>query len=334
MVALRTPIRFSAALWVALRFTHRSDRPAILHFAYLAEACRLLSWLISNRVHHIHAHFGTNSAEVALFAHLLSGLPYSFTTHGPDEFDRPEFIRLPEKIRRAMFVVAISSFTRSQLFRWIDQSYWPNIKVVHCGLDKDFLSASQPVPFDCNRLVCVSRLSHGKGLMLLLNAASVLLREGIRFQLVIAGDGEMRKELEKSILTRGLSNCVRMTGWINNGQVRNEILQARALVIPSFAEGLPVVIMEAMALGRPVLATYVAGIPELVKHGEDGWLFPAGSVDELVAAMRECIKAPIAEIERRGAHARERALARHGIDKQVKLLATLFRDAVSRLDRD
>jgi glycosyltransferase involved in cell wall biosynthesis len=164
--------------------------------------------------------------------------------------------------------------------------------------------------------------------MLLLSAASLLVREGVHFELVLAGDGEMRARLEKSIGTLGLSGFVRILGWLTNDQVRNEILEARALVMPSFAEGLPIVIMEAMALERPVLATYVAGIPELVKHGEDGWLFPAGSVDELASAMRECVEAPVSEIARMGAHARERALMRHSIDKEVKPLADLFRDAV------
>ena len=327
-VALRKPMRFAAALWVALRFTRRSDRPAILHFAYLAEACRLLPWLANDRVRHVHAHFGTNSAEVALFTHLLSGLSYSFTTHGPDEFDKPEFIRLPEKIRHATFVVAISSFARSQLLRWTDETQWQNIKVVHCGVDQRFLGPSRPVAESCKRLVYVGRLSRGKGLMPLLSAASLLVREGVHFELVLAGDGEMRARLEKSIGTLGLSGFVRISGWLTNDQVRNEILEARALVMPSFAEGLPIVIMEAMALERPVLATYVAGIPELVKHGEDGWLFPAGSVDELASAMRECVEAPVSEIVRMGAHARERALLRHNIDKEVKPLADLFRDAV------
>jgi len=155
----------------------------------------------------------------------------------------------------------------------------------------------------------------------------LLVREGVRFDLVLAGDGEMRAELEKSIGAQGLSAVVRITGWLSNNQVRDEILAARALVLPSFAEGLPVAIMEAMALQRPVLAPYVGGIPELVTHGKEGWLFPAGSVNELAAAMRECIEAPVSEIAHRGAQARERVLTRHDIDKEAKLLAELFRES-------
>ena len=127
------------------------------------------------------------------------------------------------------------------------------------------------------RLVCVGRLSEQKGQLLLLEAARILAAQSVAFEIVLAGDGELREEIEALIAQHGLEAQVRITGWISSAQVREEILAARALVLPSFAEGLPVVIMEAMALRRPVLTTYVAGIPELVLQGENGWLFPAGA---------------------------------------------------------
>jgi colanic acid/amylovoran biosynthesis glycosyltransferase len=333
IVAIRKPTRFGAALLLALRFTRRSDRPGIVHFVYLAQTCRLLPWLASDRVLHIHAHFGTHPAEVALFAHMLSGLSYSFTMHGSYEFDRPQYLRLPEKIRSASFVAAVSSFTRSQLFRWVEQAQWSKIKVVHCGVDDDFVNAARPVADDCKRLVCVGRIDKGKGVMLLLGAASILVRTGVRFELVLAGDGDLRADVEKSIVAHGLSGIVRVTGWLSNQQIRDEILGARALVMSSFAEGLPIVIMEAMVLRRPVLATYVGGIPELVRHGQDGWLFPPGSIHDLAAAMRECIDAPASEIARMGAHARERALERHNIKTGAKMLKELFQHTLSRPER-
>jgi glycosyltransferase involved in cell wall biosynthesis len=292
----------------------------------LAEACRLLTWLSESRVGHMHAHFGGNSAEVVLYTHLLSGLSYSFTVHGPDEFDGPSFIRLPEKIRSARFVIAISSFTRSQLFRLIDEAHWSKIKVIHCGLDKGYLDGSRPVAPNCKRLICVGRLCVQKGQLLLLSAAALLVREGVHFELVLVGDGEMRAEIEKSIAARGLSNVVRITGWLSNNQVRDEILAARALVVPSFAEGLPVAIMEAMALQRPVLATYISGIPELITNGKEGWLFPAGAVDELATAMRECLDASVSEIAHMGAQARERVLKLHDVQVEAKRLAELFHE--------
>ena len=144
-------------------------------------------------------------------------------------------------------------------------------------------------------------------------------------ELVLAGDGEMRKQIEMLIERHALQDRVRITGWISSEQVRAELLAARALVLPSFAEGLPVVIMEAMALRRPVLTTYVAGIPELVRPGENGWLFPAGAVDELAAAMADCLAQPAEVLQRMGEAARQRVLQRHDIDTEAARLASYFK---------
>ena len=135
---------------------------------------------------------------------------------------------------------------------------------------------------------------------------------------------EMRAEIEALIKRYGLQARVRITGWISSEQVRSEILAARALVLPSFAEGLPVVIMEAMALRRPVLTTYVAGIPELVCHGENGWLFPAGSVDALAVALADCLAQSAETLTRMGEAAYQRVLERHDIDTEAAKLAVLF----------
>jgi colanic acid/amylovoran biosynthesis glycosyltransferase len=135
----------------------------------------------------------------------------------------------------------------------------------------------------------------------------------------------MRPQLESLIARCGLQGCVRITGWISSDTVRAEILAARALVLPSFAEGLPVVIMEAMALRRPVLSTYVAGIPELVRPGREGWLFAAGDVDALVAALEEMLATPPAALEAMGQAAHARVLERHAIDVEAAKLARLFR---------
>lgn len=221
----------------------------------------------------MHAHFGTNSTEVVMLANVLGGPAYSFTVHGPEEFDKPQFLHMGEKVRRAAFVAAVSSYGRSQLYRWVAHEHWGKVKVVHCGLERGFHDVA-PVNVPCApRLVCVGRLCEQKGQLLLLEAAHRLAAQSIDFELVLAGDGEMREEIGALIARHGLQAQVRITGWISSAQVREEILAARALVLPSFAEGLPVVIMEAMALRRPVLTTYVAGIPELVRPGENGWLF-------------------------------------------------------------
>jgi glycosyltransferase involved in cell wall biosynthesis len=282
-------------------------------------------WLQAFGAEHVHAHFGTNSTEVVMLANVLGGPAYSFTVHGPEEFDKPQFIHLGEKVRRAAFVAAISSYGRSQLFRWVAHAHWPRVKVVHCGLERAFHDVPAVAVPSAPRLVCVGRLCEQKGQLLLLEAARSLAAQDVEFELVLAGDGEMRAEIETLIARHGLQERVRITGWISSDQVRAEILAARALVLPSFAEGLPVVIMEAMALRRPVLTSYVAGIPELVQEGVNGWLFPAGAVDELAAALADCLAQPVEVLQRMGEAAYQRVLERHDIDTEAAKLANLFR---------
>jgi colanic acid/amylovoran biosynthesis glycosyltransferase len=318
------PAKFLAALGLALRLARRADRPLIYHLIYLAEACRILPWLQDSGARHLHAHFGTNPAEVAMLVNALGGPPYSFTVHGPEEFDKPEFLSLGEKLRRAAFVVAISSYGRSQLFRWVEHPHWSKVKVVHCGLERGFHEVVASDPPAVPRLVCVGRLCEQKGQLLLVEAARRVVDKGLALELVLAGDGEMRGEVEAMVRALGLQAHVRITGWISSAQVREEILAARALVLPSFAEGLPVVIMEAMALRRPVITTFVAGIPELVRQDEGGWLFPAGDVEELAQAMQACLSASPDVLARMGQAAHQRVLARHDIDTEAAKLAELF----------
>ena len=319
---LRSPARLAAALRLAIRMSRDSDRPLPYHLIYVAEACRIARWLRQFQACRLHAHFGTNSAEIAMLARVLGGPPYSFTVHGPDEFIKP--VGLEEKIRRAAFVVAISDFGRSQLYMRSRHTDWPRIKVVHCGVERAFYEGSAtPVPA-APRLVCVGRLCEAKGQLLLIEAAARLAAQAIPFELVLAGDGPLRGELEALAARLGVGRQVRITGWISSAEVRREILAARALVLPSFAEGLPVVIMEAMALRRPVLSTYVAGIPELVRPGENGWLFPAGSVDELAKAMTDCLAQSTSALGAMGEAAHERVVARHSIETEAARLGQLF----------
>lgn len=319
------PRRFFRALQLAMRVGLRADRAWPYHLVYLAEACQVLQWLQAGEARHVHAHFGTNSTEVVMLANVLGGPAYSFTVHGPEEFDKPQFLHMGEKVRRAAFVAAVSSYGRSQLFRWVAHEHWAKVKVVHCGLERSFHEVAPVGVPTAPRLVCVGRLCEQKGQLLLLEAARVLAARSIAFELVLAGDGEMRGQVEALIARHGLQQQVRITGWISSAQVREEILAARALVLPSFAEGLPVVIMEAMALRRPVLTTYVAGIPELVRPGENGWLFPAGAVDELAAAIADCLAQPAEVLQRMGDAARQRVLQRHDIDTEAARLASYFK---------
>ena len=323
-MAITRPVRFGCVLWLMLQVGWHSERGLLRHFAYLAEACVLLGWFKDEEIAHVHAHFGTNSTTVAMLCRVLGGPPYSFTVHGPEEFDKALEISLTEKINRAAFVVAVSSFGRSQLYRWCKHEQWSKIHIVHCGVDELFLKQPHvPIP-DQPRLVCIGRLSEQKGHLLLVEAASQLAAEGKLFKLVFVGDGPLRPEIETLIAKYGLTDHIEITGWASSNDVQQQILASRAMVLPSFAEGLPVVIMEALALGRPVISTYVAGIPELVEPGICGWLVPPGSVEALTAAMRKVIELPVEKLEQMGRVGAERVALQHDALQEASTLAALF----------
>jgi glycosyltransferase involved in cell wall biosynthesis len=285
--------------------------------AYWLEAAWLVRRLEQLKVEHLHAHFGTNPAAVALIVRAWGGPPFSFTVHGPDEFDAPLALSLERKIEAASFVAAISSYGRSQLMRWSSPGDWDKIQVIRCGLDKGYLDASvEPVPANSTEFVCVARLSAQKGLPLLIAACERLHANGERFTLTIVGDGELRGELEAEIRRRQLEEIVMLAGIRSSAEIREHLQCARVFVLPSFAEGLPVVIMEALALSRPVIATAIAGIPELVDD-ECGWVVPAGSEEALVDAMAAALHAPVEKLAAKGAVGRERVHDRHNAQRNA-----------------
>jgi colanic acid/amylovoran biosynthesis glycosyltransferase len=145
----------------------------------------------------------------------------------------------------------------------------------------------------------------------------------------LAGDGEMRGEIEALITQYDLQEKVKITGWISSAEVRSIILSSQVLVLPSFAEGLPVVIMEAMSLRRPVISTYIAGIPELLQYGKNGWLCVAGDVQNLSNAMQEALSTPIATLQQMGDAAFERVIVRHNIDIEAAKLAQHIRESAN-----
>ena len=314
------PVRTLDAIAAAGRLSAPGLKQKIRHVAYWLEAAWLVRRLEQLRVQHLHAHFGTNPAAVAAIVSAWGGAPFSFTVHGPDEFDAAVALSLPAKIESASFVAAISSYGRSQLMRWSSPAHWGKIGVVRCGLDRDFIDAApKPVASDSTGLVCVARLSAQKGLPLLIAACDRLRSKGEQFTLTIIGDGEMRRELEAEIAARNLGDFVTLAGIQTSAEIRDQLKRSRAFVLPSFAEGLPVVIMEALALSRPVIATAIAGIPELVDD-RCGWLIPAGSEEFLVEAMIAALRAPPDELTAKGAVGRERVLEMHDADRNAAIL--------------
>jgi glycosyltransferase involved in cell wall biosynthesis len=320
-VACTRPGRFLRALRVDLALWRNAGSGLVRHLAYLAEACHLLLRVPSAQ--HVHAHFGTNSASVAMLCHLLGGPTYIFRVHGPEVFDRPERESLATKVSHSKFVAAVCNFGRAQLQRWCPAEDWDKIKVVRCGLGDELL-AKPTIPIsDTCRLVCVGRLSPQKGLLTLVDAAQQLASSGVQFELIVVGDGPLRPELEERIAAAGLGDRVRLVGSQTGDEVLDWLDSARAFVLPSSAEGLPVVIMEAFARARPVISTYVAGIPELVSE-ENGWLVPAGSVASLVTAMRQALELPAAELYDKGKRGRACVEKHHSARVQASELAELF----------
>jgi colanic acid/amylovoran biosynthesis glycosyltransferase len=326
-VAIRRPLIFARSFATALRLGRRSERGLLRHVAYLAEAAVLERWLRGTGVCHLHAHFGGNTTTVALLCRCLGGPPFSFTIHGLDEYDNAR-----EKVSHAAFVCAISSFGKAQLYRRVNTIDWFKIREIHCGVDVELLTAPlTPVP-EAPRLVCVARFHVEKGHLILLEAAARLAAEGVRFEIVLVGDGPLRPAIEERVRRLGLEGRVKLAGWMSEERVREAILASRALVLTSFAEGLPVVLMEALALGRPVIASTLSGIPELVLPGTNGWLVPAGSVEALVPAMREALEASVARLEAMGRAGAALVAERYDTRREAGKLQALFRSAPVDVD--
>lgn len=313
--AFRRAVR---AAWQLGRVAETS-RPR--HLIYLCEAAHVAARCRTLGVDHMHAHFGTNAAAVAMLAALMGGPKFSFTVHGPEEFDAPRALALGAKIAAADFTVAISQFGRSQLCRWADPADWARLKVVHCGIEPSKFEDPQPLLDGPRRLVAIGRLVEQKGQLALVQA---MARTREEVQLTLVGDGEMRPQIEAEIARHGLEPRVTLTGWADEARVKEELDRAHALVMPSFAEGLPMVIMEAMAAARPVIATYIAGTPELVQDGKTGWLVPAGDVESLARAIDRVARTPLAKLEEMGTAGRARVLERHNVRTEAAKLSAFI----------
>jgi len=327
LCVLSAPRQSARAFGLAMALGRVSEVGRIRHFVYLLEAAYVARICQRSGVQHMHAHFGTNATAVAMLAEALGGPGYSFTTHGPEEFDSPRQLSLGEKLRRARFAVAISSFGKSQLSRWVDFAYWERLKVVHCGIETKRFAEVAVMPVSYLRLVAIGRFVEQKGQMILLQALAEAVKQQPSVHLALIGDGEMRPALEAAIRDKGLAGNVTLTGWLSEAGVRAELAAAHALVMPSFAEGLPMVVMEAMAAARPVLATYIAGTPELVVPEQTGWLVPAGDVEALTTEILKLAETPGAELAAIGHAGRARVLERHDSDREAEKLAALFRVA-------
>lgn len=334
-VALERPWSTVRALRKAVRLGRGSPRGVGKHLAYLAEAALLLRWTRELGVEHIHAHFSTNPATVALLCRALGGPPFSFTAHGTADFEAAKRDSLAGKIAAATFVVAVSEDGKKRLSAQTAPGHETKLRVVRCGVDGQFLSGSTRGVPDAKRLTCVARLSEEKGVATLVRATALLAKDDVEVELVLVGDGPERAELERLARDLGVARRVRFDGWRSSAEVRERLLASRALVLASRSEGLPVVIMEAMALARPVIATDVGGIAELVVHEEpekNGWLVPPGDERALASAMRDVLERAPSELDAMGRRGAARVAAMHDASAEACKLAELFRHGVRRAE--
>jgi colanic acid/amylovoran biosynthesis glycosyltransferase len=330
LASLRHPIGMSKLLWTAIKSSRGSLPITARRLSHLVQAALVAKICTDRNISHLHAQFGQAPATIAWFAAEILNFDarrrtsWSFTIHGFHDFVEDTVARLDLKAASASFVVCISDFTRSQLYRLIHPSLWPRAVVVRCGIDLSAFAMRSPRRQSPQpKLVSVGRLSSEKGQVVLLNACKLLMDRGVDVQLTLVGSGPLEGLILEEIARQGLGDRVRLTGELPPEQVREELESADLFCLTSFAEGLPISIMEAMAMGVPVVSTAISGIPELVVNGETGRTVPPGNVEALADAIAEML----GDSKKRGdivSAARRRVESQHDRHHNVKELYALF----------
>lgn len=301
----------------------RGPRDRVKALGYWIQALALDDWARRRQVGHVHVHFANPAATVALIALSLGRLEMSLSVHGPDEFFDIERNLLREKIQASRFVRCISHYSRSQLQRLVPSSLWDKFVLVRCGIYHDEFPF-RGVVSDDKLVVCVGRLSPAKGQAVLLQASRLLLDRGWKFRVALLGAGDDEPALREAVARLHLESTVEFRGPVAHSEVVEVLSKAAVFVLPSFAEGVPVALMEAMAAGVPVVSTRIMGIPELIEHGVEGLLTPASDVEGLAGALEALWKGDI-EVPSMIRRAREKVEQNYDVERNTAQLATIFR---------
>jgi glycosyltransferase involved in cell wall biosynthesis len=320
---LRAPLRMFRAKRLAWATRQPGLKGLLYQGVYLIEAAALARQLRRLGIEHLHNQFADASCTVAMLASELTGIPFSFTIHGPGIFFEPRRWRLDAKVKRAAFVSCISHFCRSQVMCFADPEDWDKLHIIHCGVEPEQFTQRTHAG-EGSRLLFVGRLDAVKGLPVLLEALSTLRKQRQNATLTVVGDGPDRARLERRAGEPGLAGAVRFVGYQTPEQVREHLSATDVFVMTSFAEGVPVVLMEAMMAGVPVVAPRIAGIGELVEHGVSGEMTPPGDLASIVQAMEKLL-ADGALRERYGRAGAAKVTAEFNIDAESAKLAALFR---------
>ena len=324
------PIAYLRTMVFALRL-NRGPRRRLWQLFYFAEAVVLWLECRARGIEHLHAHFTQPAPDAALLVSHLDrrargrrGLTWSFSGHGADIYDTDQEA-LGEKVRHAHAVVSVSEHGRDRLMALVEQEHKPKIRVVHCGIDLTRFPAfgDRRRPSDRLRVLNVGRLVEVKGHGLLIDALGRLVAGGVDAELTIVGDGPLRAELDARVRDRGLSDRVRFAGRIGQDDILSFYERADVFALTSLAEGIPVVLMEAMATELPVVAPAINGIPELVEDGEHGLLVAAGDVDRFAEALFALATDP-ARRAGIGRAARQRVATEFSLEGSARELVDLF----------
>ena len=328
-----TAIRHPSVLLLPLRTGSGGLRAAVWRYFQLAEA--IMTYRVMRRAgsSHLHAHFGQAPATIAWYATEVAHRhrngrdnTWSMTIHGWHEFAGEREARLREKIAAAEFVVCVSDYTRAQLYRIADASDRAKIHVVRCGVDLTRFSARGAEPSNTPpRVAIVARVSPEKGHLVLVDAVATLRAEGREVAVDVVGPeiDEYGDVVRHAAETTGVADAFIWHGALPPNDVAAVLVQADVFCLPTFAEGLPVVIMEAMACGVPVVTTYIAGIPELAVDGATALVVPAARADLLADALTEILTDN--GLRNRLVVAATTAVHQHhDITKSAKVLAQLF----------
>jgi glycosyltransferase involved in cell wall biosynthesis len=319
---LRSPRRYVRGLRLAWSTRRPGIRGLAYQLAYFAEAGLLARQLRARKIEHLHNHFGDSSCSVSMLTSELSGVPFSFTLHGPGIFFEAHTWRLDEKLSRASFCACISYFCRSQAAIFAPQQRWDRLHIVHCGIEPERYEPSAHLG-DPPRLLFVGRIAKVKGVAVLLEAMSKLSETHPVLQLDIVGDGPDRPEMERNVAELGLSDRVTFLGYRSQAEVAELLETTDVFVLPSFAEGVPVTLMEAMGAAVPVVTTQVGGITELVVDGETGFIVRPGDPDVLADRIARLVDDP--ELRRRmGRRGREVVEADFTNRTEASRLKSLF----------
>jgi glycosyltransferase involved in cell wall biosynthesis len=296
---------------------------------YFVEAVMIGEWMRAKNLRHLHVHFATPASTVGLIVAKVFGVTLSITVHGPDEFYDVRGYLLAEKIAASRLVCAISMFARSQLMKISDPSLWGKIKVTPLGIEP---SVFAPRPFRSNggvfEILCVGRLVPSKGQHTLLIAVQQLVSQGRSIRLRFVGDGPDRNSLELAARSYGIADRVIFEGAVNQDHIRALFEQADAFALASVAEGVPVVLMEAMAMEIPCVTTWITGIPELIRNAIDGLLVAPSDDRGLASAI--ALLMDDEDLRRRlGTAGRQRVMEKYDLRSNVARLATVFEEAAA-----